>query len=89
MRTGVVNCMSGWFRLWQLCNTRRAGGCVLAVAGYGMFATFRQGLSERGLALAVGIPLRQLVARFAAVRVRVADGPPQRIGDMGTQYLPK
>ncbi len=96
-----------------------------------MSAPFRQGLSERGLAWAVGIPSRQtaymhdvamifpvtgkgrprknaipdaksisakamletakwkvswrrgtkgpLVARFAAVRVRVADGPPQRI----------
>lgn len=29
-----------------------------------------------------------LVARFAAVRVRVADGPPQRIRDMGAQHLP-
>lgn len=29
-----------------------------------------------------------LVARFAAVRVRVADGPPQRIGDMGAQHPP-
>ena len=27
-------------------------------------------------------------ARFAAVRIRVADGPPQRIGDMGQQHLP-
>jgi SRSO17 transposase len=30
----------------------------------------------------------QLEAKFAAVRVRVADGPPQRIGDMGAQHLP-
>ena len=29
-----------------------------------------------------------LVARFAAVRVRVADGPPQRIRNMGAQHLP-
>ena len=29
-----------------------------------------------------------LKARFAAVRIRVADGPPQRIGDMGQQHLP-
>ena len=29
-----------------------------------------------------------LKARFAAVRVRVADGPPQRIGDKGMQHLP-
>ena len=31
---------------------------------------------------------RQLKARFAAVRVRVADGPPQRIRDKGQQHLP-
>src|SRR6202035_3681715 len=30
----------------------------------------------------------QLKARFAAVRVRVADGPPQRIRDKGQQHLP-
>jgi SRSO17 transposase len=29
-----------------------------------------------------------LKARFAAVRTRVADGPPQRIGDKGQQHLP-
>ena len=110
-------------------------------AGYGLSAPFRQGLSERGLAWAVGIPFEQkvypadvsmvfpvatrgrprknaipditsisaqamleiapwrkvgwrrgtkgkLAARFAAVRVRVADGPPQRIHDMGAQHLP-
>ena len=27
-------------------------------------------------------------ARFAALRVRVADGPPQRIGDKGMQHMP-
>ncbi|MET4519308.1 SRSO17 transposase [Bradyrhizobium sp. I1.7.5] len=107
-------------------------GCVLADAGYGLSAPFRQGLTERGLAWAVGIPRHlkvypvnvQLIwpitkvrgrprkhhvpdilsiaermladakwktvswrsgtkgrvkARFAAVRVRIADGPPQRI----------
>lgn len=30
----------------------------------------------------------KLSARFAAMRVRVADGPPQRIGDLGQQHLP-
>lgn len=30
----------------------------------------------------------RLKARFAAVRARVADGPPQRIGSMGAQHLP-
>lgn len=116
-------------------------GCVLVDAGYGLSAPFRQGLSERGLTWAVGIPYKQKVhfadvtmifpvagrgrprerhipdvksvtakamldgtkwqtvswrkgtkgrlsARFAAVRVRVADGPTQRIHDMGAQYLP-
>jgi SRSO17 transposase len=30
----------------------------------------------------------RLEARFAAVRVRTADGPPRRIKDMGQQHLP-
>src|SRR5436189_1458545 len=116
-------------------------GCVLADAGYGLSAPFRQGLTARGLVWAVGFPGRQKVypvgvklifpvagrgrprqrhvpdllsmpsedmladakwknvswrlgtkgklkARFAAVRVRTADGPPQRIKDMGQQHLP-
>ena len=116
-------------------------GCVLADAGYGMSAPFRQGLTARKLTWAVGIPRHlkvypadvqmiwpgagrgrprrrsipdvlsiaaedmladapwrnicwrigtkgKLEARFAAVRVRVADGPPQRIWDKGQQHLP-
>ncbi|MDH6695433.1 SRSO17 transposase [Bradyrhizobium elkanii] len=113
-------------------------GCVLADAGYGLSAPFRQGLTERGLAWAVGIPRHvkvyvliwpitkvrgkprkhhvpdilsiaaeqmlasakwkavswrsgtkgRLKARFAAIRVRTADGPPQRIWDKGQQQLP-
>ena len=116
-------------------------GCVLADAGYGLSAPFRQGLTARNLAWAVGIPRHlkvypadvrmiwpvakrgrprrrhipdilsipaedmlanatwrtiswrtgtkgKLKARFAAVRVRVADGPPQRIKDKGQQHLP-
>ncbi len=116
-------------------------GCVLADAGYGLSAPFRQGLSARGLTWAVGIPYKQKVyardvamifpvagrgrprqrhipdvksvtvkamldgarwqtvswrkgtkgrlsARFAVARVRVADGPTQRIRDMGAQHLP-
>ena len=116
-------------------------GAVLADAGYGMSAPFRQALSARGLAWAVGVPRHQKVylpgvelvfpvagrgrprkrhvpnvlsvaaeemlanekwrvaawrkgtkgllkARFAAVRVRVADGPPQRIGAKGMQHMP-
>ena len=30
----------------------------------------------------------KLKARFAAIRVRIADGPPQRIRDKGQQHLP-
>ena len=116
-------------------------GCVLADAGYGLSAPFRQGLTARRLAWAVGIPRHlkvypvgvkliwpiaargrprrrhipdilsvaaedmladakwqtvswrkgtkgRLKARFAAVRVRTADGPPQRIKDKGQQHLP-
>jgi SRSO17 transposase len=116
-------------------------GCVLADAGYGLSAPFRQALSARSLRWAVGIPFKQkvypadvalvfpvagrgrprqrhipdrksvaaetmlakaswrtltwrrgtkgrLAARFAAIRVRVADGPPQRIRDMGAQHMP-
>jgi len=130
--------------LAEIDRVRAAGlrfGCVLADAGYGLSGPFRQGLSERGLAWAVGIPFKQKVypvdvamifpiagrgrprrrhipdvksitaqamletarwqtiswrrgtkgrlsGRFAAMRVRVADGPPQRIRDMGAQHLP-
>jgi len=125
-------------------GVRAAGvrfGGVLADAGYGLSAPFRQALSERGLRWAVGIPFKQKVypadvamifplagrgrprqrhipnvksvaaqtmletarwrtiswrrgtkgqlsPRFAARRVRVADGPTQRIHDMGAQHLP-
>jgi SRSO17 transposase len=130
--------------LTEIDRVRAAGvrfGCVLADAGYGLSAAFRQALTARGLTWAVGIPFKQkiypadvamifpvagrgrprkrhipdarsitaqamletvrwravswrrgtkgrLSARFAAVRVRIADGPPQRIGDMGAQHLP-
>jgi SRSO17 transposase len=116
-------------------------GCVLADAGYGLSAPFRQALTHRNLTWAVGIPRHlkvypvgvqliwpiarrgrprqrsipdvlsvpaedmlarakwqnitwrtgtkgKLKARFAAVRVRTADGPPQRIRDKGQQHLP-
>lgn len=116
-------------------------GCVLADAGYGLSAPFRQGLTARKLAWAVGVPRHlkvypadvrmiwpvakrgrprqrhvpdilsipakdmlanatwrtiswrtgtkgKLKARFTAARVRVADGPPQRIRDKGQQHLP-
>jgi len=116
-------------------------GCVLADAGYGLSASFRQALSARDLCWAVGIPKHQKVypadvgivfpvagrgrprqrhvpdsksiaahtilegarwrqvswrrgtkgrlsARFAAMRVRIADGAPQRIGSTGSQHMP-
>jgi SRSO17 transposase len=116
-------------------------GCVLADAGYGQSASFRQELTARKLTWAVGVPRHlkvypadvrmvwpvakrgrprrrhipdilsvpaehmlakanwqaiswrtgtkgKLKARFAAIRVRVADGPPQRIKDKGQQHLP-
>jgi SRSO17 transposase len=116
-------------------------GCVLADAGYGMSAPFRQELTRRKLTWAVGIPRHlkvypvgvqliwpvarrgrrrqrsipdvlsvsaedmltsakwqsiswrtgtkgKLKARFAAVRVRTADGPAQRIKDKCQQHLP-
>jgi SRSO17 transposase len=130
--------------LAEIERVRAAGvrfGCVLADAGYGLSAPFRQALTARGLTWAVGIPFKQKVypadvamifpvagrgrprqrhipdaksitaqamletarwrtvswrrgtkgrlsARFASVRVRVADGPPQRIRNMGAQHLP-
>jgi len=50
--------------LAEIDRARTAGlrfGCVLADAGYGLSAPFRQGLSERGLTWAVGIGARQKV----------------------------
>ncbi len=148
-RAGVPDGHGGYrtkpeIALAEIDRARTAGlrfGCVLADAGYGVSAAFRQGLSARGLTWAVGIGARQKVypldvalvfpvsgrgrprknhvpdamsvsaektlaaapwrtlswrrgtkgplkARFAAVRIKVADGPPQRIGDMGQQHLP-
>ena len=148
-RAGVPDDHGGYrtkpeIALAEIDRARAAGlrfGCVLADAGYGLSAPFRQALSERGLNWAVGVGGRQKVypidvalvfpvagrgrprknhvpdaksvsaektlatapwrtlswrrgtkgplkARFAAVRIKVADGPPQRIGDMGQQHLP-
>jgi SRSO17 transposase len=116
-------------------------GVVLADAGYGLSAAFRQGLDARKLTWAVGVPKHQKVypadvglvfpvagrgrprerhipdqlsvsaeemlaqakwrriswrkgtkgsiaASFAAIRVRIADGAPQRIHDKGMQHMP-
>ena len=43
-------------------------GCVLADAGYGLSAPFRQGLTTRGVAWAVGIP-RHLKVYPVAVKL--------------------
>jgi len=128
----------------EIDRARAAGvrsGCVLADAGYGLSAAFRQALSERGLRWAVGTPRHQKVypadvalvapvadrerprrrhipdsqsvaaektlagaswrkvswrrgtkgrlsARFALLRMRVADGPTQRLGDQANQHMP-
>jgi SRSO17 transposase len=130
--------------LAEIDRIRAAGvrfAMVLADAGYGLSAPFRQGLDARGLKWAVGIPKQQkvypdnvkltfpvarrgrprkrpipdrlsasaedvlamakwrrvswrkgtkgpLAASFAAVRVRIADGPEQRIHDKGAQHMP-
>jgi SRSO17 transposase len=113
-------------------------GCVLADAGYGLSAPFRQGAygpqsrlggwhpsspqgvscrraadlarcrpRRRHLPDILSIPAEDMLAdakwqtvswrtgtkgklkaRFAAARVRTADGPPQRIRDKGQQHLP-
>src|SRR6185436_14036595 len=50
--------------LQEIDRIRAAGvrfGSVLADAGYGLSAPFRQALSERGLKWAVGIPCKQKV----------------------------
>jgi SRSO17 transposase len=50
--------------LAEIDRVRAAGvrfGCVLADAGYGLSAPFRQALTERGLTWAVGIPFKQKV----------------------------
>ena len=130
--------------LAEIDRIRAAGvrfATVLADAGYGLSASFRQGLDARGQKWAVGIPKLQkvypsnvrlvfpiagrgrprkrhipdqlsepaedvlattkwrrvswrkgtkgpLAASFAAVRVRIADGPPQRIHEKGMQHMP-
>ena len=125
----------------RLIAERLRFGIVLADAGYGISAAFRQGLSARGLSWAVGIPRIQktfaaevtmvappparrpssqplvpateavsaeallaeerwraiawrrgtkgpLKARFAARRVRVADGPGVRLHGRNNQHMP-
>jgi SRSO17 transposase len=70
----------GEIALAELDRLRAAGvrfGTVLADAGYGASAEFRQGLTERGLLWAVGIPRVQKVYG-AAVQVTVPPGRRRR-----------
>ena len=62
---------------------RRAVPDVLSIAAEDMLAD----APWRNICWRVGTK-GKLEARFAAVRVRVADGPPQRIWDKGQQHLP-
>lgn len=57
-------CAKPEIALAEIDRIRAAGvrfGCVLANAGCGLSASFRQGLSERGLAWAAGMPFKQKV----------------------------
>ena len=68
-------------------------GCVVADAGYGLSALSIPAEDMLADAKWQTVSWRtgtkgKPKARFAAVRVRVADGPPQRIRDKGQQHLP-
>jgi SRSO17 transposase len=58
-------------------------GCVLADAGYGLPAAFRQGLTARGLTWAVGIPFKQKVypADVAMIFPVAGRGRPRQNGN--------
>ena len=62
-------------------------GCVLADAGYGLSAPFRQALSARGLRWAVGIPFKQKVypADVALVFPVAGPGPTAKAAHPGQQ----
>jgi SRSO17 transposase len=72
-------------------------GAVLADAGYGLSAPFRQGLSVAAETMLSKAKWKKvswrrgvkgpLSARFAALRIRIADGPPQRILNKGKQHM--
>ena len=75
-------------------------GCVLADAGCRFAKASRLAIllgrlvshvtlrCTRSTCVLPGPLLGKLKARFAAVRIRIADGPPQRIRDKGQQHLP-
>lgn len=99
-RTGVpVDCRACKTKpeiaLAEIGRVREAGvrfGCVLADAGYGLSASFRQGLSERSLAWAVGIPFRQKVypADVAMIFPVAGRGRPRKTpSPMLKRYRPK
>ena len=67
----------------EIDRVRAAGlrfGCILADAGYGLSAPFRQALSERGLIWTVGIPFKQKVypADVAMIFPVIARGRPRK-----------
>jgi SRSO17 transposase len=59
-------------------------GCVLADAGHGLSAPFRQGLSERGLTWAVGIPYEQKVYPAGVAMIFLVAGR----GRPGQRHIP-
>src|SRR6266487_2499497 len=63
-------------------------GCVLADAGYGLSAPFRQGLTVRGLAWAVGIPRHLKVYPIGVQLIWpiAARGRPRRPGGRGLAH---
>lgn len=77
--------------LAELDRVRAAGvrfGCVLADAGYGTGAPFRQGLSERGLRWAVGVPRHLKVYPADVALVPPAPGGDLPGGDKGQRPEP-
>ena len=89
----VASRTKGEIALAEIDRIRAAGvrfGCVLADAGYGASAAFRQGLDARGLRWAVGIPCVhkvygtdvRLVPPQGRGRKPVPDGEPQAAQDV-------
>ena len=67
----------------EIDRVRAAGirfGCVLADAGYGMSAPFRQGLSARGLVWSVGVPrtLKVFTTGVGLLFPRAGRGKPRK-----------
>ena len=64
-------------------------GCVLADAGYGLSAPFRQGVTARGLAWAVGIPRHQKVYPAAVKLIFPVAGPASGTCQISCRFLPR